>query len=101
MIFDFWEPQAERIHGPIGYSSYESFRIEVLNQLTEVAKQQLADCTTRDFNVGVHCWDTWAYNIALPPSIVAAVAGAGCSISFTLYPMREPDGTPKIDADGG
>lgn len=75
--------------------------IEVLKGLTDAAKQQLADCTTRDFNIGIHCWDTWAYNLTLPPQIVAAVATAGCSISITLYPMREPDGTPKIDEDGG
>ncbi len=75
--------------------------MEVLNRLTDAAKQELADCTTRDFNVGIHCWDTWAYNIGLPPSVIAAVANADCSISFTLYPMREPDGTPKIDEDDG
>ncbi|MGV3484232.1 MAG: hypothetical protein ACO1RT_07430 [Planctomycetaceae bacterium] len=75
--------------------------IDVLNRLSDAAKQELAECTVRDFNVGVHCWDTWAYNIGLPPSVVAAVANVGCSISFTLYPMRESDGTPKIDEDGG
>ncbi|QDV23850.1 hypothetical protein [Aureliella helgolandensis] len=75
--------------------------IGVLDRLTEVAKQQLIECTTRDFNVGVNCWDTWGYNIGLSASTVSAVANVGCSISFTLYPMREPDGTPKIDEDGG
>lgn len=34
MIFDFWEPRAERIHGPIGYSSYESFRPWLRDEFT-------------------------------------------------------------------
>ena len=75
--------------------------IEVIDGLSDTAKKQLADCTTRDFNVGIHCWDTCAYNLSLPSKIIEAVSNAGCSISITLYPMREPDGTPKIDEDVG
>ena len=34
MIFDYPEPQAERIHGPMGYSSYESFRSWLRDEFT-------------------------------------------------------------------
>jgi len=34
VIFDYPEPQAERIHGPMGYSSYESFRSWLRDEFT-------------------------------------------------------------------
>lgn len=34
MIFDYSEPQESRIHGPIGYSSYESFRPWLRDEFT-------------------------------------------------------------------
>ncbi|MFK8114028.1 MAG: hypothetical protein AB8B91_17630 [Rubripirellula sp.] len=73
--------------------------IDVVRSLSDAAKLEFSNCTTRDFNVGIHCWDTWAYNLMLPQRVVAAVADVGCSVSFTLYPMREPDGSPKIDEE--
>jgi hypothetical protein len=93
------------------FASYEADRIndsapndigaliEVLGGLTDKAKRQLAECTTREFNVGIECGDTWAYNLALPSSIVDEVANFGCSISVTLYPARKPDGTLRYDND--
>lgn len=71
--------------------------VEVLKNLSEKAKREFANSTKRDFNVGIHCWDTWAFNLLIPHSVVEAAAAVGCSISVTLYPMREPDGTPKLE----
>jgi len=34
MIFDYPEPRAERIHGPMGYSSYDSFRPWLRDEFT-------------------------------------------------------------------
>jgi len=34
LIFDYPEPRAERIHGPMGYSSYESFRPWLRDEFT-------------------------------------------------------------------
>lgn len=75
--------------------------LESVSKLTSAAKRQFDDCYLRDFNIGVECWDSWAYNHAIPAHIVLAVADAGCSLSFTLYPMRRPDGTPRDDENGG
>ena len=69
--------------------------VNVLSSLSAVAKAELSTCYFRDFNMGFYCGDTLAYSHELPASIVQAVAIAGCSISLTLYPMRDPDGTPK------
>ncbi len=73
--------------------------LAAIDALSDMAKEQLWRCSIRDFNIGFHCWDSWAYNHAIPGSVVAGVARANCSISITLYPMREADGTPKIDPD--
>ena len=75
--------------------------LTAVDSLSDAAKEQLARCFIRDFNIGFDCWDSWAYNHALPNSVVAAVAHANCSISVTLYPMREEDGTPKLDLGDG
>lgn len=75
--------------------------LSVFDGLSSVAKQQLSACTKRDFNIGIHCWDSWGYNFGLEHSVVEAVSKAGCSISVTLYSMREPDGTPKADPIDG
>ncbi len=34
MIFDYPEPRLERIHGPAGYSTYESFRPWLRDEFT-------------------------------------------------------------------
>jgi hypothetical protein len=73
--------------------------LSALDSMSETAKVQLATCSKRDFNIGFNCWDTWAYNYLLPAETLHSVARAGFSISVTMYPMRHPDGTSKIDPD--
>ncbi|MGD1952251.1 MAG: hypothetical protein ACFB14_21775 [Leptolyngbyaceae cyanobacterium] len=69
--------------------------IAVLNALSPAATVELASCYLREFNIGFHCWDTWAYVHTLPSPVVQAIANADCSLAVTLYPMRDPDGKPK------
>ena len=69
--------------------------INAINAFSPNAKAELNACFLREFNIGFHCWDTWAYLHTLPAAIVRMVADANCSIAVTLYPMRKPDGTPK------
>jgi hypothetical protein len=69
--------------------------IDAINSLSPAAKAEFNGCYLREFNIGFHCWDSWAYVHTLPLDTVRAVAKAGCSIAITLYPMRHPDGTPK------
>ena len=69
--------------------------IKAMRSLSPVAMAELNACCLREFNIGFHCWDTWAYVHALPNAIVRAIADADCSVAVTLYPMRNPDGTPK------
>jgi len=69
--------------------------IEALNLLSNQAKEQLAACYLREFNIGFDCWDSWAYVHQIPQRVVRAVADASCSIAVTLYPMRNVNGTPK------
>jgi hypothetical protein len=66
-----------------------------LDLLSQRAKEELAICDLREFNIGFHCGDSWAYVHQIPPAVVRAVANASCSIAVTLYPMRNADGTPK------
>ncbi|WP_413431595.1 hypothetical protein [Crateriforma spongiae] len=75
--------------------------LESISKLSPAAKHQFDACYFRDFNIGVECWDTWAYNHVIPAGIVRKVADAGCSLSVTLYPGRRPDGTPRTDENGG
>ncbi|HCS50808.1 MAG TPA: hypothetical protein DIW81_04325 [Planctomycetaceae bacterium] len=69
--------------------------IDAIKVLTPTAKAEFNSCYLREFNIGFHCGDTWAYVHTVPPSVVRAVADAGCSIAVTLYPIRNSDGTPK------
>lgn len=69
--------------------------IDAINALSADARAELDACYLREFNIGFHCWDTWAYVHSLPPIVVRSVADANCSIAITLYPMRNPDGIPK------
>ena len=68
--------------------------LNAINALSPAARAELDSCYLREFNIGFHCWDTWAYEHTVPADVVRAVADAGCSIAVTLYPMRNPDGTP-------
>lgn len=69
--------------------------IGAIDGLSPTAKMELDSCYLREFNIGFHCWDTWAYAHVLPLAAVDAVAKAGCSLAVTLYPMRNPDGAPR------
>ena len=70
--------------------------LAALEKLTDAAKSEFDRCDRRDFNIGIECWDTWSYRHALPNKVLQAIAAAGCTLSITLYPMRNPDGTPKV-----
>ena len=69
--------------------------IDAITDLSSAAKAEFDAGYVREFNIGFHCWDTWSYTHAIPSSVVRAIADAGCSIAVTLYPMRNPDGTPR------
>jgi hypothetical protein len=69
--------------------------LSALSSLSETAKEELAACCLREFNIGFHCGDSWAYVHQIPDTVVRSVAAASCSIAVTLYPMRNADGTPK------
>lgn len=69
--------------------------IKVIHVLSPAAKAELDACYLREFNIGFHCWDTWGYVHTVPPAIVRLVADTNCSLAVTLYPMRNPDGSPK------
>lgn len=81
-----------------GHGNAETDIVAIINaikMLTPAAKAELDACYARDFNIGFHCWDTWAYVHSVPAAVVRQVADVNCSIAVTLYPMRNPDGTPK------
>jgi len=66
-----------------------------INSLSTDAKMELDACYLREFNIGFHCGDSWAFVHAIPHRAVNAASNAGCSLAVTLYPMRRPDGTPR------
>jgi len=70
--------------------------LAALSNVSDTAKAEFQNCDRREFNIGFDCWDSWGYNHALPHSVVQGIADAGCTLSITLYPMRNPDGTPKV-----
>lgn len=69
--------------------------IDAIHALSPIARAEFDACSIREFNIGFDCWDTWSYVHALPSAVVLAMADLGCSLAVTLYPMRNPDGTPK------
>lgn len=69
--------------------------VEAITALSPTAKAELDACYLREFNIGFDCGDSWGYVHQLPLQVVRDAADAGCSIAVTLYPMRNPDGTPK------
>ncbi len=71
------------------------FILDVLARLSPKAKIELNNCYMKEFNIGIDCWDTWSYGKSLSAEIVRDVAEYSCSLAVTLYPMRNPDGTPK------
>lgn len=70
--------------------------IQALEKLSIPAKLEFDRCERRDFNIGFHCWETWSYNHALPNDVLRSIAALNGTLSITLYPMRNPDGTPKV-----
>lgn len=71
--------------------------LDALESLSDDAKLELANCSLREFNMGFDCGDSWGHVHAVPHNVLASVANSGCSIAVTLYPMRHPDGTPRVD----
>lgn len=69
--------------------------IGAIKGLSSTAREELAACSLREFNIGFDCWDSWSYVHALSADVVRAIADVDCSLAVTLYPMRDPDGTPK------
>lgn len=69
--------------------------IEAIHTLSPTAKAELAACDLREFNIGFDCGDTWSYLHTLPAAVVQAIADVDCSLAFTLYPLRNSDGTVK------
>lgn len=67
--------------------------MEATNSLSPEAVSELQSCYLREFNIGIHCGDTWAYIHRIPTKVVQAIADVGCSLAVTVYPMRKPDGT--------
>ncbi len=70
--------------------------LNAISSLSTLAKEELAACHLREFNIGFHCGDDWAYVHQIPQNVVRSVSDASCSIAVTLYPMRDADGTPKV-----
>lgn len=70
--------------------------LKAVSSLSPTAKAEFDACYLREFNLGFHCGDSWAFLYQLPLHVVQAAADARCSIAVTLYPMRNPDGTPKV-----
>ena len=48
--------------------------IDAINALSAAAKAEFNECYLREFNIGFHCWDTWAYVHTVRPDVVRAVA---------------------------
>lgn len=69
--------------------------VDAINELSTSAKQELDACYLREFSIGFRCGDTWAFVHSLSHTVMAAISDSGCSLSLTLYPMRQPDGTPR------
>ncbi len=63
--------------------------LAVVPKLSHIARRQWDGCHFRNFNMGFDCGDTWGYPHLLSVDCIRAVAEAGCSISITLYPIRE------------
>jgi len=69
--------------------------VDAVKSLSSVAKAEFDACYLREFNIGFHCGDSWAFVHSIQHKAVAAASDIGCSLAVTLYPMRRPDGTPR------
>jgi hypothetical protein len=94
-----WHSIVEASHGSDSRSRNAEMDIaaiiDAIRDLSSEAKAELRACHLRQFDIGFHCWDTWGFGHAVPNRIVHAIAEIDCSLSITLYPMRNPDGSPK------
>lgn len=70
--------------------------VEAIVALSPTAKAEFDACYLSEFNIGFDCGDSWGFVHHLPLQVVQAAAEAGCSIAVTLYPTRNPDGTPRV-----
>ena len=70
--------------------------VDAIRSLSLVARAELDACHLREFNIGFHCGDTWAFTHSIPHRTVSAASDVGCSIGVTLYPSRHPDGTQRM-----
>lgn len=57
--------------------------------LSSRAVSQWNACHERCFNIGFDCGETWAYQHSLPQNVLGLIADAGCSLTVTLYPIRD------------
>jgi len=100
-----WHMLVESNHGEITANRNAALDInamlDVIAKISPKARKQYDQCFLREFNIGFECWDTWGYNQKLQLNVLQSVVRANCTLSVTLYPMRNPDGTPKDDEDGG
>ena len=70
--------------------------IDALKALSKQAKAEFAACYLREFNLGFHCGDTWAFGHQISEAEVRSVAELECSIAVTHYPTRNSDGLQRI-----
>ena len=69
--------------------------VNAIRSLSDTATAELNACHLREFNIGFHCGDTWAFVHSVPHRVMSAASDVGCSLAVTLYPARHPDGTPR------
>ena len=67
--------------------------IGAINALSPAARAEFDACYLREFNLGFECGDTRSFVHTLPSNVVCDVADVNCSLTVTLYAMRNPDGT--------
>ena len=100
-----WHMLVESSHGEITANRSAELDIpailDVIAKCSPNAKLQFDACFLREFNIGFGCWDSWGYNHKLSHDVIRSIADAGCTLAVTLYPMRNPDGSPKENAGGG
>lgn len=94
-----WQMTIEARHDECGVDRNPNLDIaamlEAIADVSEGARTEYNSCSRRDFNIGYECWDSWAFNSGISHQVLQMVVRSGCSISWTLYPMRNPDGAPR------
>ena len=72
--------------------------LAAISHLSPTAQAELKACNLREFNLGFHCANTWAYIHQIPAPVIAAIAHADCSLAVTLYPTGDSDGQRHNEA---